>query len=300
MEEKESFTAIASAMMRAAHLVVDGEPKILRDEFALALSGFENDTKLMGAINQFVSQNAQPQFGADFPPFLFSSLRAIMTMRNRYAEAELDKAVRQGISQYVLLGAGLDSFALRRRDLAEILHIFEIDHPASQQWKRSRIQELNFEMPRNLTFVPIDFEKETLTEGLRAAGYRWDRPGFFSWLGVTQYLTDDAIFKTLKEIADMTPGTEIVFEYSVPEESLDEENRHYLAACKTAAAARGEPWLSFFEPDEMIIRLRQIGLAQIWSLSPEEAFQLYFAGRTDKLPCPKAHRLIKARVDHAP
>ena len=112
-----------------------------------------------------------------------------MTMRNRYAEAELDKAVKQGISQYVLLGAGLDSFALRRRDLAEILRIFEIDHPASQQWKRSRIRELNLEVPGNLTFVPIDFEKETLTEGLRSAGYRGARPGvlFLAWRHAVPY-----------------------------------------------------------------------------------------------------------------
>jgi methyltransferase (TIGR00027 family) len=119
-------------------------------------------------------------------------------MRQRYTEDELDKALARGVGQYVILGAGLDSFIYRRPDLAAGLRVFEVDHPATQQWKRARLRELHLNLPSNLTFIPLDFEQQTLADGLRAGGHQPELPTFFSWLGVTQYLTEEAVFETLR------------------------------------------------------------------------------------------------------
>jgi methyltransferase (TIGR00027 family) len=113
-------------------------------------------------------------------------------VRSRYAEDELSKAIERGVAQYVILGAGLDSFAYRRRDLAEVIHVFEVDYPATQAWKQARLRTLGITLPSNLTFIPIDFEKQALADALRAGGYRAEKPAFFSWLGVTEYLTEEA------------------------------------------------------------------------------------------------------------
>ena len=129
-------------------------------------------------------------------------------MRSRYTEDELSKALARGIKQYVILGAGLDSFAYRRRDLADVLRVFEVDHPATQQWKRVRLQELGIELPPNLTFIPINFEQQTVTAALQAGGYWPEEPAFFSWLGVIGYLTEEATFKTLREVVAAAPGSE--------------------------------------------------------------------------------------------
>ena len=130
-------------------------------------------------------------------------------MRQRYTEDELGKALERGVGQYVILGAGLDSFAYRRPDLAGVVRVFEVDHPATQQWKRARLQELNITPPSNLTFVPVDFEQQTLAEGLRAGGHRPELPTFVSWLGVTTYLTEAAVFETLRYVASLAPAARL-------------------------------------------------------------------------------------------
>ena len=199
-EGTPSATAINSAMIRASHLLLDAEPKIFRDDFALALSGVGDETALTAALEKRDNPIAE-KLGGDFAAFYSGTLRSSMTTRSRFTEEELEKAIRKEVSQYVLLGAGLDSFALRRRDLADVLNVFEIDHPSSQQWKRARIAELGLPLPGNLTLVPVDFERETVTDGLRSSPYRQNTPAFFSWLGVTQYLTKDAVLNTLRQIA---------------------------------------------------------------------------------------------------
>jgi methyltransferase (TIGR00027 family) len=219
-----------------------------------------------------------------------------MTVRNRYAEDELHSALQRGVTQYVLLGAGLDSFAYRRRDLSEVLRVFEVDYFSTQQWKRTRLRELNVTLPDNLTFVPIDFEKQTLREGLQAGGYRMEAPAFFSWLGVTQYLTPDATLGTLQEIASLAPGSEIVFEYSVPEEQLEGLERQYLAWCQARSVERGEPWVGFFDPRQMVTQVKSLGFTEITELSPAAINARYFMNRLDGLQTPQAHHLVKARV----
>jgi methyltransferase (TIGR00027 family) len=166
MEEGQpSATAIGAAMLRAAHLVLDDEPKILRDPLALGLSGVENETALqerLGAFQAEIARRSTPEVAQA----LARNIRANLAMRQRYTEDELGKALERGVTQYVILGAGLDSFVYRRPDLAGVVHVFEVDHPATQQWKRVRLRELNITLPSNLTFVPVDFEQQTLADGL--------------------------------------------------------------------------------------------------------------------------------------
>ncbi len=298
MEEGQpSQTAIVSALARAAHLFYDGEPKVLRDDLALYFSGAETEAALRRTQDALLAELARG-LGLERAQRLLRYTRAVMTMRIRYAEDELEKALARGITQYVILGAGLDSFAYRRRDLAGIVRVFEVDHPATQQWKRARLGALNVSLPDHLTFVPINFERQTLTEGLRVGGHRSELPTFFSWLGVTVFLSEEAVFETLRAVAAAAPGSEIVFEYFLHESCLDEENRRTLVGAKAAAAARNEPWLSFFDPASLAVRLKALGFSEVWDFGPEEANARYFRGRTDglELQVPNLSHLMKARV----
>ena len=186
-----SRTAIVSAILRAAHFLIDDPPKILADSFARAFAGFSSDDEFLAAVDSY----AFPDFAAQ---------RALFALRNRYAEDQLAAAVASGTAQYVILGAGLDSFAYRRPEALRRLQIFEVDHPSTQAWKRARLTELGVEAQPTLRFVPIDFERETLTAGLDAGGVDSKAKAFFSWLGVTQYLTRDAVLKALREIVSTT------------------------------------------------------------------------------------------------
>jgi methyltransferase (TIGR00027 family) len=292
---RPSSTAVAVAMWRAAHLLLDEEPKILRDELALPLSGADSEATFRATL-EAVLADVTRQFGAELTQRVFTYLRAWMTMRSRYTEDELGRALERGVRQYVILGAGLDSFAYRRPDLARVVHVFEVDYPATQRWKQQRLQELQLAVPPNLTCIPLDFERQSLTEGLLAGGYRQQEAAFFSWLGVTQYLTTEAVFQTLRAVAAMAPGSEIVFEYWLPDALLDEETQQVMTMVKRTSAARGEPWLSAFEPAQLAARVKELSFSQVWDLSPEEATARYFANRTDGLRLLNSGHLLKARV----
>jgi methyltransferase (TIGR00027 family) len=296
MEEgRPSATATIAAMMRAAHLVLDNDPKIFEDSLALPLSGVENEAALqerLRAIETEMARRSTPEFAQAF----LRDNRAGTSLRQRYTEDELGKAVERGVVQYVILGAGLDSFAYRRPDLVGVLQVFEVDHPATQQWKRARLQELHLTPPSNLTFIPLNFEQQTLADGLRAGGHRAGLPTFFSWLGVTNFLTEVAVFETLRYVASLAPGSEIVFEYGIVDSLLDGENRQLVAVLKALVAARGEPVLSLFEPVTLAARVKELGFAQVWDFGPKEATVRYFAGRTDGLRTPPHLHLMKARV----
>jgi methyltransferase (TIGR00027 family) len=169
MEEgRPSTTATIAAMIRATHLLWDDAPPILQDPLALGLSGVESPGALQATLR---ARQAEPDNYAG------------VLVRQRYAEDELATAMQRGVGQYMILGAGLDAFAYRRPDLATLLRVFEVDHPATQQWKRVRLRELSIHPPRNLTFIPLDFERHTLADGLLAGGHRPELPTFFSWLG---------------------------------------------------------------------------------------------------------------------
>ena len=284
-----------AAMMRAAHLLWDDEPKILKDELALGLSGIGDEATLRATLDALFAEMPQDS-SPKFAQAIFRHFRAMAVLRSRYVEDELAQALSRGVKQYVILGAGFDSFAYRRRDLAGVVRMFEVDHPVSQQGKLSRLQALQVELPPNLHFIALDFEKHALVDGLRAGGYRVEEPAFFSWLGVTQYLTEAAVYRTLQEVASLAAGTEIVFMYVVPTSMLDDENQRLLAVSTASSAARGEPWLSFFEPARLAARVKELGFAAVWDLGPEEANARYFTGRSDGLRVANIAHLMKARV----
>jgi methyltransferase (TIGR00027 family) len=296
MEEgRPSSTALAAAMLRAAHLLWDDPPKIFEDTLALRLSDCENEAALQVQLYRLAAEFAR-RSSPDFAQVALRYLRGGVIMRSRYIEDEVDRAIKRGISQYVILGAGLDSFAYRRPDVAKVLRVFEIDHPATQAWKRARLQDLSIASPENLVFVPVDFEKQSTIEGLQTSTFRTDAPAVFSWLGVTTYLTLDAIFSTLRTIASLTPGTEIIFSYTLPPELLDEEAQQVLAVLRAGATAINEPVLTFFEPAQLAEQVRKLGFSEVWDFGPEEASPLYFARRTDGFGPPAHLHLMGARI----
>src|SRR5262249_55108911 len=260
MEEgRPSATAMTAARQRAAHMLWDDVPKIFQDPLALGLSGVESEGALQATLEAMQAAHAR-RSTPEVAQVNYRCARASMVVRQRYAEDALEEAVESGVRQYAILGAGLDSFAYRRLDLGSVLHVFEVDHPATQAWKRARLHDLHVTLPSNLTFIPLDFEQHTLADGLHAGGHRSDLPTFFSWLGVTHYLTEEAVFKTLRYVASLAAGTEIVFQYFIPEALWNVEDRPILTLWKARRNAEGEPMepvLSLFQPSDLVSGLRR-------------------------------------------
>jgi methyltransferase (TIGR00027 family) len=240
-----SRTALAAAVQRAAHQTLDGA-SIFRDPTARIVLGREADA----LIDAVAADPAQRQ------------MRIFLAARSRFAEDSLDAAVARGVRQLVILGAGLDTFSLRNPHAALGLRIFEVDHPATQAWKRERLKEASFAVPETLTFTPMDFASQSLAEQLEAAGFQPARPAFFCWLGVLPYLSREAISAILGYIAGL-PGSEVVFDYSEPLENYSAERRANVAAVAARTAAIGEPWLSYFDPAEIAEILREQGFSEL-------------------------------------
>jgi len=197
----------------------------------------------------------------------------------------------------VILGAGHDSFAYRHPELAASVQIVEIDRPATQSWKQQRLFELGIQQPSNLVFLPLDLNVQSLLDGFRVRGDTTrQQPAFLSWLGVTQYLAEDVVFRILQQVAFLAPGSEIVFTYIVPRQTLDRENQRLLTIFTRSVGARGEPWVTFFETARLTRKLQELGFTQIKNLRPEEANARYFAGRTDALSVPGLEHVMRARV----
>jgi methyltransferase (TIGR00027 family) len=197
--------------------------------------------------------------------------------RSRYTEDNLEQAVKQGVRQYVILGAGLDTFAFRRSDLLRQLQVFEVDHPATQAFKRNRLAELGWEIPPNLYFVPVDFSKESLAEALRGVSFDPQAKSFFSWLGVTMYLTRDEVFTTLRSITDVAPvGSTVIFDYFVPKETTP-----HMLQMREDLRKIGEPIKTVFDPSALALDLANLGFRLHENLSPSEIQERYFQRRTD-------------------
>jgi methyltransferase (TIGR00027 family) len=264
---RPSETALTAAAARAAHLIVDGEPRIFADTLAYAILGDEAE-KLIG----------YHRVHGDHP--ILSGARATATVRSRYTEDRLAEAVARDVTQYVILGAGLDSFAYRPGP-AGAVRVFEVDHPATQQWKRRRLEEAGIALPDTVTFVPVDFENDSLSGTLARAGFDPSRPAFVSWLGVTMYLTRDAIASTLAEVGGFAAGTEIVLESMLPAGLRDAAGDAYVEGVASMAAERGEPWLSFFSPEDMSALLEQHGFGLIGHARQRDAIDAGLWERTD-------------------
>jgi len=275
-----SATAAGVAVARGAHRSYDQSPWVLDDPFALRLVG-PRWTEIQAANE------------AALPEVAVRQGRASIVARSRYAE---DRLICGGYRQYVILGAGLDSFAWRRAELVGWLRLFEVDHPASQAWKRARLAELGLPVRDGHIFAAVDFEAGSLAEGLDRAGFDWSEPAFFSWLGVMVYLTAEAIEATLGCVSGCGSGSQIVVSYDAPDAFLDEAAREMVQAEARLAAEAGEPYTTRMSPAQAEALVEGAGLEVAGHLTAQALYDRYFAGRGDGLRPSAAERLIAARV----
>lgn len=273
--EGVDMTAVGAALMRARHLLVDGEPKVFRDDFA---------ARLLGVTEGIVRG---PMRGAPVPTGN-KAITAAWVLRSRYTEDCLEAARERGIRQYVILGAGLDSFALRHAATPNNHTVFEVDAAQTQEWKRKRLDELGIKAPKNLRFAACDFETTSIETALAGAQFRSAERTFLSWLGVTQYLTREAIDATLNWAARLAPGSELVLTFVPPSPEMIETG-------KRISTATGVHFATFFTPEEMAATLRTAGFAETEHFSPELAQRTYFKGRSDGLSAPNVEQLMRAR-----
>jgi methyltransferase (TIGR00027 family) len=264
-------TAVRVALWRALHLEVDPAPHVFEDEIGLRLAAPDEDWR------------RRP----DMDPHFTSSFRASILARARFIEDLLAEQVGHGVDQYVILGAGLDTFAQRQPDLASRLKVFEVDQPGPQAWKRQRLTVLGLPIPDWLRLVPVDFEAgDTWWQGLAAAGFAANRPAVVVSTGVSMYLTKDAVAATLRQVATLAPGSTFVMTFLLPIELADPEVRPGLELAVKGARASGTPFISFFTPAEMLTLARDNGFRDVRHVSAADLAQRYFADRTDGLRPP--------------
>ena len=273
-----SRTARAAALYRAAHQVLE-RGSIFTDPLALRILGEDADT---------VARRAEEHPSS-------RGIRIFIAARTRFAEDTLAVAVERGASQLVVLGAGLDTYAYRGA-LRERLRIFEVDHPATQAWKRQRLAEADILVPPALTFAPIDFERQTLAQGLAAANFDPALQTFFTWLGCVPYLTEEAVWSTLQFIASLPSGANVVFDYGDPPASLSPEMRASHDRRAARVAELGEAWLNYFESDKLRAKLVGLGFREIEDLGPRQIASRYFPTRASFAPERGGHILRAATI----
>lgn len=275
-----SSTAIATAIARGRHRLYDPAPWVLDDPFALLL---------VGPTWHLVEERT----AALYPDDVARAYVGGIVGRSRYAE---DRLVEGGHRQYVNVGAGLDSFAWRRPDVTRALAVFEVDHPATLDWKRERAAALGLPEMATVTHVPVDLEQTTLRQGLDAAGLDWSVPTFFSWLGVTMYLTPAAVEATLRTVAGCAPGTEIVLSYAPTDDELDDLARRFGEIAAVVVAAVGEPFTTRLSRADAEALVRRCGLQVADHPRHDDLVARYFASRTDGLRPYRAEGLLAART----
>jgi methyltransferase (TIGR00027 family) len=279
--DQPSRTAERVARRRAAHQIID-EPLVFEDPLAIAVLGPEGAAALRAAPGD----REDGRFAR--------ALRAFLVARSRLTEDRLALAVARGVRQYVVLGAGLDTFAYRN-PYADV-RVFEVDHPATQAWKRARLSEAGIAIPETQTYVSVDFQAQTLSDALPAAGFRSGEITFFSWLGVVPYVVREGVLETLRFVATIPAGSEIVFDYGQPPSALNLVQRAGVAMMARRVAAIGEPWVTWFEPSDLTAELLRLGFREAEDFGPERINALYFAGRADGLRVGGLGHVMSARV----
>ena len=280
MEAAPSRTAMLAAVARGLLRMDATPPWVLDDAFALVLVGpaWQELRELLFSL---------------FPTEVIREVLAAVCTRSRYAE---DRLAAGAFAQYVILGAGLDSFAWRRPDLLRSLRVFEADHPAPQAWKLKRVSDLALPRSDSQVFVPVNFEAESLQDALRTAGFDWGQPALFSWTGVAPYLTASAIASTLRTVARAAVGSEVVLSYRAEESVLDEVGREFVRIYAPLAASLGEP----LQPGWPVVGIERLisqsGLKVVDHPTRADLQERYFADRTDGLRPYNAETLVTARV----
>jgi methyltransferase (TIGR00027 family) len=266
-----SRTALAAAFHRAAHQILEGG-RIFADPLALVIAG-----ESAGNIARWATEHPSGH-----------RMRMFIAVRTRFAEDALAAAFARGAEQLVVLGAGLDTYALRG-PLRDRLRIFEVDHPATQSWKRQRLAEAAIPLPASLTFVPVDFERKTLADCLAVSGFEPGVQTFFTWLGVVPYLTKEAAWSTLGFIAGLRNGAHVVFDYGDPPESLTPDLSAFHDKRAARVAELGEPWINYFESDKLRAGLLDIGFREVEHLGPPDIAARYFPERAVLAPARGGH-----------
>lgn len=279
--EPES-TAVRVALWRALHVQIDAPPHVLEDEVGLKLVAPEDDWRLR----------------PDMDPERMRPFRASIVARARFIEDLVAEHAQRGVNQYVLLGAGLDSFAQRRPEIASRMTIFEVDQPGPQAWKRQRLIDLGYGVPEWLRLVPVDFESaDVLWSRLVDAGFDTQRPAVVASTGVSMYLTKEAIFAMLNEVAGLARGSTLAMTFLMPIELAEPEVRRALEMAENGARMSGTPFISFFTPDEILALAREAGFRYAEHVPSATLTKRYFAGRTDGLRPPNnAEELLVART----
>jgi methyltransferase (TIGR00027 family) len=263
-------TAVRTALWRALHVEVDAPPHVFEDSVGLKLVAPDDGWR------------SRPDMSPFTRPF-----RASIVARARFIEDLVAEQAAQGVGQYVILGAGLDTFAQRRPELASRLLVFEIDQPGAQAWKRRRLVDLGFGIPSFLRLVPVDFEAgDAWWTRLVASGFESARRAIVASTGVSMYLTREAITATLRQVAALAPGSTLAMSFMLPLELADPELRPGIERAAAGARASGTPFISFFTPPEMLALARDAGFEEVRHVSAATLAQRYFAGRTDGLRPP--------------
>ncbi|MGG3308274.1 class I SAM-dependent methyltransferase [Paenibacillus sp. 2KB_20] len=283
MHEKQytepDHTAVRVALWRALHVLVDSPPYVLKDEVGLRLVDSDDEWR------------QRP----DMDPMFSSGFRASIVARARFIEDLVTEKIDHDVTQYVILGAGLDTFAQRRPEIASRIRVFEVDQPGTQAWKRQRLIDLGFGNPEWLRFVPVDFEAGwSWWEQLRDAGFDVSRPAVVVSTGVTQYLTKDAITATLRQVAKLAPGSTLAMTFLLPFEPTELEKNSEVDTAEKGARASGTPFISFFTPPEMLEMAREAGFQEVQNVSSSDLNQRYFTGRNDGIWLPRGEEFLVA------
>ncbi|MBN1174572.1 MAG: class I SAM-dependent methyltransferase [Micromonosporaceae bacterium] len=277
-----SQTALIAAAARAAHLIVDGKPVIFADPLAEALLGSEAE-ELLGYHRAYGEE-----------PIL-ASVRTQMICRSRFTEDRVAAGVAGGLDQYVILGAGLDSFAYRSA-LAGRLRIFEVDQPATQQWKRERLARAGIAEPEWVTFVPLDLETDALVEQLRRGGFDASRAAVVSWLGVSMYLSRAALTRTFTVLGGLANDTEVIMDYLLPKDLRDAAGQQYVDLISATVADLGEPWRTCLAPDEIAAMLEEHGFEVLENVGQPATLDAELWKRDDALRPSELLSIVHARV----
>lgn len=277
-DQNASRTALASAYLRAAHQIIDSGPRVLDDPITLHLLGPNAEQRIRGATDKYLSPGAK-------------DLRSHLVLRSRYSEDRLESSMERGISQYILVGAGFDTFALRQPPWAANLRIIEVDHPDTQRLKTSMISDAGIAIPGNVVYSEVNFEQESLDEGLTKIGVCSDQITFFSWLGVTMYLTEPAIDSTLRYMAAFPIGSEAVITFLQPPAA----NSSAPSEISKRVSSAGEPFISYFTPEQFKGKLLAAGFSETHLLTPALSAR-YFLENESSLQNPKRVSIVSAIV----
>jgi methyltransferase (TIGR00027 family) len=266
-DQNPSRTAWRVAVRRAAHQLFDA-PRVFDDPLAIRILGPD-----AGAGLERDRPNATNRVAL--------ALRAFMAVRSRIAEDRLAEGYAQGVRQYVVLGAGLDTLAYRSTFAG--LRVFEVDHPATQRWKRDLLERAGIPIPASLEYVAVDFERRPFMEALTESAFDATGPACFAWLGVSMYLNRETVIQTVRSIAALPQPSTVVFDYAVARSELGMMEKMVLSAFERRVAAIGEPWTCYFEPADLADVLRSVGFDRVDDLGPEGINQRYFSNRSDGL-----------------